>query len=121
MDLDDPQMLRICNRSGNIALHYDATLGGTQAAKLLINKDPGMAQITDDRGYTALTLAAVYSQKETLCYLLEVTKYVVEKGGTSPSQGHCGADLLSFTILACFYGMLVFFIKKFCHRHQNTR
>lgn len=110
MRLDEPQMLRICNSNGDIALHYAATVGNTQAAKLLINKDPEMAQITNDDGYTPLTLAAKYSQKEMLCYLLGVTKDVVGERGTSPYQGQFGADLLGFTILADFYGMFVYFI-----------
>lgn len=113
MDRHDLQMLRICNNNGNTALHYAAIVRNTQAAKLLINKDPGMAQITNKKGYTALTLAAMYSQKDTLCYLLEVTKDVVGERGTSPYQGHYGADLLAFTILADFYGMYAFFINNF--------
>ncbi|WOH04422.1 hypothetical protein DCAR_0623831 [Daucus carota subsp. sativus] len=113
MRLDEPQMLRICNSNGDIALHYAATVGNTQAAKLLINKDPEMAQITNDDGYTPLTLAAKYSQKEMLCYLLGVTKDVVGERGTSPYQGQFGADLLGFTILADFYDVALYLVKKY--------
>lgn len=105
MHVGDPQMLRIRNEYGNIALHYAAMVGNTQAARLLINKDPEMAQIGNWSGHTALALAAQCGRKETLCYLLKVTKDVIGEGGTSPYQGRHGADLLAFTVYAGFYGM----------------
>lgn len=91
----------------NNSLHYAAKVGNTTAVRLLVEKDPDMPQIANPGGNTALKLAAWYAQKETLCYLLEVTKDVVGEDGTSPFRGLAGADLITLIITAGFYGMLV--------------
>lgn len=103
MDVD-PGMLLTANCYGNNVLHYAAMVGNTRAARLLVNKYPELAQIAKPNGHTPLKLAARYGHKETLCYLLEVTKDVVGEEGTSPYRGHDGADLLTLSIIADYYG-----------------
>ncbi|KVI08301.1 Ankyrin repeat-containing protein [Cynara cardunculus var. scolymus] len=96
----DVQKLRTKSWWGNTALHYAAKIGNTRAARLLVSKDPGIAQITNTDGHTALKLAARYGQQDTLWYLLEVTKDEVGEDGTSPYTGVSGADLISLTLIA---------------------
>ena len=101
----DPQMLLTGNCYGSIPLQYAAKVGNIQAVRLLVSLNPEMTQINNNIGETALKLAAMHAERETLLYLLETTKDVVGEDGTSPYREAHGADLLSFSISADFYGM----------------
>lgn len=101
----DPQMLLTGNCYGSIPLQYAAKVGNIQAVRLLVSLNPEMTQINNNIGETALKLAAMHAERETLLYLLETTKDVVGEDGTSPYRGAHGADLLSFSISADFYGI----------------
>ncbi|KAF1002790.1 uncharacterized protein LOC141700183 isoform X2 [Apium graveolens] len=123
MDVD-PEMLLTANCYGNNVLHYAAMVGNTQAARLLVNKYPELAQIAKPNGHTPLKLAARYGHKETLCYLLEVTKDVVGEEGTSPYRGHDGADLLTLSIIADYYDVALYLVKEYPHlvtERNNTK
>lgn len=113
MEAGSPEMLRTNSWYGNNALHYAAKAGNTKAARLLVEKDPEMTQISNPGGHTALKLAPWYGRRETLCYLLEVTKDVVGESGTSPYQGQHGADLLTLTITAGFYDVALYLVKQY--------
>ncbi|XP_024974194.1 uncharacterized protein LOC112512453 [Cynara cardunculus var. scolymus] len=108
----DVQKLRTKSWWGNTALHYAAKIGNTRAARLLVSKDPGIAQITNTDGHTALKLAARYGQQDTLWYLLEVTKDEVGEDGTSPYTGVSGADLISLTLIAGLCDVALYLVKK---------
>lgn len=105
MRVGDVQMLRFRDTAGHSALHYAAIVGNTQDARLLIDADPELAQMSSIKGWTALTLAAACRRKEAVNYLLQVTKDVINEEGTSPYRGELGADLLLYTIHSDFYGM----------------
>lgn len=113
MRVGDVQMLRIRDMSGYSALHYAGLVGNTQAARLLIDIDPEMAQMPNSIGWTALTMAALCRQKQTVGYLLEVTKDVINEEGISPYRGHLGADLLHYTIHSDFYDVALYLVKKY--------
>ncbi|KAL1811710.1 hypothetical protein ACET3Z_021775 [Daucus carota] len=106
-------MLRDSDESGNNPLHVAAGVGNTEAARLLVNNDPEMAQIPNSGGHTPLKLAAAHGQKETLCYLLEKTKDVSGEEGISPYQGENGADLLALVISADFYDVALYLVRKY--------
>lgn len=103
----DVQKLRAGNCWGNTALHYAAKLGNTIDAKLLVSKDPGITQITNNDGNTALKLAAWYGRHDTLCFLLDVTKDEPGQNGMSPYSGVAGADLITLALTAGFCGQYV--------------
>lgn len=100
----DGEKLRTKSLEGNTALHYAAKVGNTMDAKILVAKDPGIAQMVNRDGHTALKLAAKYGRLETLWYLLEVTKDEIGEDGTSPFTGVSGADLVTLTLTAGFCG-----------------
>lgn len=109
----DVQKLRTKSWWGNTVLHYAAKIGNTRAARLLVSKDPGIAQITNTNGHTALKLAARYGQQDTLWYLLEVTKDEVGEDGTSPYTGVSGADLISLALTAGLCDVALYLVKKY--------
>ncbi|KAK1360446.1 hypothetical protein POM88_044920 [Heracleum sosnowskyi] len=113
MEVGDPQMLRTSNCYGTNILHYAAKVGNTQAARVLVSKDPEIAQFQHPIRHTALKLAAWHGHRETLCYLLEVTKDVYIDRGISPYQDEDGADLLTLTITAGFYDVALYLVNMY--------
>ncbi|KAL8123806.1 uncharacterized protein LOC141718370 [Apium graveolens] len=113
MEVGGPEMLQTANCLGDHALHYAAKAGNTTAARLLVEKDPELTQIPNPSGHTALMVAPWYGQRETLCYLLEVTKDEAGERGTSPYQGKHGADVLALTIVAEFYDVALYLVKQY--------
>lgn len=113
---DCVQMLRTAIKVGRPynALHLAGKSGNCQDAKLLVSSDPGLPQtvVADDGGTTALELAAWKGHKETVRYLMTVTKDVVGVTGTSPFRGTPGANILTQTIATGLYGMCVFRTKN---------
>ncbi|PWA74261.1 ankyrin repeat-containing domain, PGG domain protein [Artemisia annua] len=109
----DVQKLRTKSWLGNTALHYAAKVGNTTDARLLVSKDPGITQITNADGHTALKLAAWYGRADTLWYLLEVTKNEAGENGTSPYTGVSGADLLTLTLTAGFCDVALYLVEKY--------
>nr|XP_043634418.1 ankyrin repeat-containing protein NPR4-like [Erigeron canadensis] len=109
----DVQKLRAKSWWGNTALHYAAKVGNTAGARLLVSKDPGIAQISNRDGHTALKLAAWYGREDTLKYLLEVTKDEPGEDGTSPYTGVSGADLVTLTLTSSFCDVALFLVKKY--------
>ncbi|KAI7726745.1 hypothetical protein M8C21_026650 [Ambrosia artemisiifolia] len=111
-DTDD-QKLRTTSQGGNTALHYAAKVGNTIDAKLLVAKAPGIAQMVNEDGDTALKLAAQYGRLETLWYLLEVTMDEPREDGTSPYTGVSGANLIILTLTAGFCDVALYLVKRY--------
>ncbi|KAI8553343.1 hypothetical protein RHMOL_Rhmol05G0008000 [Rhododendron molle] len=59
--------------AGNTPLHLSAWVGNTTAAALLLEKNPGLLRIREERGWLPVHFAAIHAKKETLLYLLKVT------------------------------------------------
>ncbi|KAI3842401.1 hypothetical protein MKW92_028965 [Papaver armeniacum] len=94
------------------ALHDAAMYGYTEAAKVLVNKNPRLTQIRDTKGRVALQLAVqavTVGQTETVNYLYSVTRHVKP----SPFLGHDGAKLLCGAIDANFYDIALSLVKRF--------
>ncbi|KAI3862496.1 hypothetical protein MKX03_011584 [Papaver bracteatum] len=85
------------------ALHYAAQYGNFKAVVLLVNKNPRLPLLRDNRGFTPLDIAlqnvSIY-QKEVVEYLYSVTKDVVDP---IPFSGEDGASTLCELIQAYFY------------------
>lgn len=89
------------NSSGDTALHFAAMAGNKEAAVLLVNKNPDLLYITNKKNRLPIHLAARNSQKDTLIYLISVSKKDVRN---SPFVGKLGALLLTIAISSQFIG-----------------
>ncbi|KAF2321999.1 hypothetical protein GH714_005444 [Hevea brasiliensis] len=66
--------LGIKNKFGQTPLHAAGVAGNTEAAKVLVKKNPRLTQERNSVNDTPLHLAAVHARKETVQYLLSVTQ-----------------------------------------------
>ncbi|KAK9072463.1 hypothetical protein SSX86_008897 [Deinandra increscens subsp. villosa] len=88
-----------CNTSN--PLHYASTVGNATAARLLVELVPEMTQVENWEGSRPLHVASFHENKETLRYLLTVTRD--EEGKVSHYSGVAGGDLITRTIMNGFY------------------
>ncbi|XP_076889134.1 uncharacterized protein LOC143539815 [Bidens hawaiensis] len=94
----------VTSYGGNNPLHYAAKVGNTAAARLLVEQNSDMTRVPNPYHNTPLKLAAWHGHKETLKYLLEVTRDLLPgEEGVSPYTGVAGGDLITLTIMAGFY------------------
>ncbi|KAJ8756166.1 hypothetical protein K2173_024713 [Erythroxylum novogranatense] len=91
------------------ALHCAAVVGYTEAAKILVEKNPRLTQLRDSDNETPLHWAADYAKKSTARYLLSVTR----DEHPSPFTGEIGATLLSYLIDADFYDLAIDLLRSF--------
>ncbi|XP_076889133.1 uncharacterized protein LOC143539813 [Bidens hawaiensis] len=92
------------NWYGNSPLQYAAKAGNTTAAKILVEQSPEQILVPNKDGETALRMAVWHGNKETLEYLLMVTRDLLPgEEGVSPYTGVAGGDLITLTIMAGFY------------------
>lgn len=98
------------NSSGDTALHFAAMAGNKEAAILLVNKNPDLLYITNKKNRLPIHLAARNSQKDTLMYLISVSKKDV---GNSPFVGKFGALLLTIAISSQFIDVASYLVKKY--------
>ncbi|EOY30271.1 Ankyrin repeat-containing-like protein [Theobroma cacao] len=95
-----PEDLEIANQSKVTALTIAAAIGNTDAAKLLVSINPNLPHIQDgDEGFP-VHRAAQSGHKETLVYLLKVTRDDVQP---SPFENNSGVWLLRQIIFVGFY------------------
>lgn len=93
--------------AGNTPLHLSAWVGNTAAAVLLLEKNPGLLRIREERGWLPVHFAAIHAKKETLWYLLKVTfkdDAAMRTLFFSPGPEPSGTDLLIHVITSGFYG-----------------
>ncbi|XP_076891859.1 uncharacterized protein LOC143543413 [Bidens hawaiensis] len=94
----------VTSYGGNNPLHYAAKVGNTAAARLLVEQNLDMTRVPNPYHNTPLKLAAWHGHKETLEYLLTVTRDLLPgEEGVSPYTGVAGGDLITLTIMAGFY------------------
>ncbi|KAL8456489.1 hypothetical protein ACS0TY_033796 [Phlomoides rotata] len=108
--LMSPQALALRNSRGQTALHEAAKVGNTEAAMTMLQKYPPLLYMLCGRGRLAVTTAALYSQKDTLNYLLSVSKPDVEN---SPFQGKLGIALLVEVIGCEFFDVALDLVDKY--------
>ncbi|KAG5547048.1 hypothetical protein RHGRI_012920 [Rhododendron griersonianum] len=92
--------------AGNTPLHLSAWVGNTAAAALLLEKNPGLLRIREERGWLPVHFAAIHAKKETLSYLLKVTfkdDAAMRTLFFSPGPEPSGTDLLIHVITSGFY------------------
>ncbi|KAI3932429.1 hypothetical protein MKW92_030706 [Papaver armeniacum] len=98
---------------GDTALHSAVLYyGRTEAAKLMVNKNPGLTQIRNKEGMVPLELAlhhVTIGQKDIVEYLYSVTKDEYP----SPFEGNVGARLLCSAIDANFYDIALSLVDRF--------
>ncbi|XP_073154445.1 uncharacterized protein [Henckelia pumila] len=98
------------NCMGDTALHFAAMAGNKEAAMLLVNKNPDLLYITNKKNRLPIHLAASNNQKDTLTYLISVSKKDV---GNSPFVGKHGALLLNVAINSEFIDVALYLVKKY--------
>ncbi|KZV24305.1 hypothetical protein F511_01787 [Dorcoceras hygrometricum] len=96
--------------SGDTALHFAAMAGNKEAAEMLVNKKPELLYITNKRDRLPIHLAARNSHKDTLMYLISVSKRDVEN---SPFVGKMGALLITTAITSEFIDVVLYLVKKY--------
>ncbi|KAJ8773926.1 hypothetical protein K2173_009357 [Erythroxylum novogranatense] len=112
VDRASPESLAMGGSASNqwTGLHAAAMIGYTEAAKVLVEKNPILPQILEPFEKLApIHYAALYGHKETVCYLLSVTK----DEDPSPFKGTLGASLLTALIIAEFYGLALYLLKRY--------
>ncbi|KAL8513023.1 hypothetical protein ACS0TY_019270 [Phlomoides rotata] len=93
-----PQALALKDKSGITALHNCAIVGNTEAARIMLQKNPDLLyETTDGDGRLAVTIAAMCCQKKTLVYLINESKPNVH-------NTHYGIDLFMETVASEFFG-----------------
>ncbi|XP_058004446.1 protein ACCELERATED CELL DEATH 6 isoform X2 [Hevea brasiliensis] len=101
--------LGIKNKFGQTPLHAAGVAGNTEAAKVLVKKNPRLTQERNSVNDTPLHLAAVHARKETVQYLLSVT----QDEDPSPFADKDGVKLLNLLITADFYSIALDLLKLY--------
>ncbi|WCJ41362.1 Ankyrin repeat family protein [Euphorbia peplus] len=102
------ESLALPNLIGSTALHNAAIVGHTDAAKILIGKNPSLTVAKNNSGCTPVLLASENAHKETVEYLLSVTP----DEDPSPFDGTDGVRLLTSLIICEFYGTAIDLVKR---------
>ncbi|XVE70706.1 hypothetical protein DITRI_Ditri10aG0092300 [Diplodiscus trichospermus] len=110
VDKMSPDELAITNGSGVTALTIAASVGNTDAAKLLVGKNPNLPNIQDMDGGFPLRMAAQSGNRETLLYFLQVIRAKVQP---SPFENSSGVMLLRQVILAGFYDVAAYLVQRY--------
>ncbi|KAL2539836.1 Ankyrin repeat family protein [Abeliophyllum distichum] len=110
VELMSPEDLAIKGRLGLTALHVAAAVGNAELTKLLVDKNPDLPNIRDNADFLALHLAAGNVQRNTVTYLLTVTKEDVEP---KPFEDKSGVDLIHFLLLSDFYDIALSLLHRF--------
>ncbi|WCJ41371.1 Ankyrin repeat family protein [Euphorbia peplus] len=100
--------LALPNVYGHNALHYAAIVGHTDAAMVLIEKNPSLTLARDDDDCTPVLVASESAHKKTVKYLISVTP----DGHPSPFDGTDGVRLLTSLILCEYYGFAIDLVKR---------
>ncbi|XP_059634704.1 uncharacterized protein LOC132277027 isoform X2 [Cornus florida] len=97
------------NEMGDTALHYAATLGNVEAAKLLVAHNPDLTN-TWNGSLLPLHVAAGYAHREMVSYLLTVTRDDMEPNLFADESG---AKLLNLVIVAEFYDVALHLVRLY--------
>ncbi|KAK2983384.1 hypothetical protein RJ640_016008 [Escallonia rubra] len=101
------------NRDEQYAVTFAALVGNTKAVTTLVEKNQSSLYIRNRYGQLPLHLAAEYAHKDTLLYLLRVTKEDV--GSSPPFAGQSGVELLVHVIISGFFDIALDLVKRFPH------
>ncbi|PSS02021.1 Ankyrin repeat-containing protein [Actinidia chinensis var. chinensis] len=104
------EAIKLCNDEGFTALHTAALIDNTDAAKVLVKEHPKLVYICRSINNLPIHVAAMHGRKETLCYLLSVTKDDTE---ASPYQRESGIWLLVYIMTSKFYDVALDLIHRY--------
>ncbi|WCJ41359.1 Ankyrin repeat family protein [Euphorbia peplus] len=100
--------LALPNINGFTALHYAAVVGHTDAAKILVEKNPSLTLVRNNYDCTPVLLASENAHKKTVEYLFSVTP----DEHPSPFDGTDGVRLLTSLIICEYYGLAIDLVKR---------
>ncbi|KAK2971013.1 hypothetical protein RJ640_000362 [Escallonia rubra] len=106
-----PEALLLRSKPGYTALSFAATVGDTKAVTALLENNPSSLNIMTWDRKLPLHLAAEYAHKDTLLYLLRVTKEDV--GSSPPFAGQSGVEFLVHVIISGFFDIALDLVKRF--------
>ncbi|XP_058216907.1 uncharacterized protein LOC131327792 [Rhododendron vialii] len=95
------EALRRPDGIGNTALHAAANVGNTRASIVLVQKNPELLYICGQDNLLPLHCAAMYACKDTLLFLLEVTR---DDHVSMPFSNENVVRLVIYAISSGFYG-----------------
>lgn len=101
MELIPVEALTVRDIVGNTPLHAAANVGNTRAAVLLVQKNPDLLYMCGTRDLLPLHCAALYACKDTLLFLLAVTK---DDHVSRPFSNKNVIRLVNYAISSGFYG-----------------
>ncbi|KAI3683022.1 hypothetical protein L1987_83482 [Smallanthus sonchifolius] len=105
LELINPESLpRLMNDEKETVLHRAALLDNTSAAKKLVEKNPHLLFIADDKEHLPIEYAIFNSHKATSLYLLQVCKQHIglsqQDGYHNPFEGEFGVSVLGNAIIS---------------------
>ncbi|XP_058191694.1 ankyrin repeat-containing protein ITN1-like isoform X2 [Rhododendron vialii] len=112
VELMPVEALALTDNQGQTALHAAARVGNTKAAEVLVQKHPPLLYIRQNVGWLPIHQAAVNAQRETLAYLLTVTK---DDPVSLPFSNDSGLDLIIFVISSNFYDIAFNLVDRYPH------
>ncbi|KAK9292694.1 hypothetical protein L1049_020673 [Liquidambar formosana] len=110
LELIPPNALTLKNQYSDTVLHFAAKFGNTEAAKLLVAKNPHLPNTWNDTQLLPLHVAGLFGHKEMVLFLLTVTKDDVEP---SPFAEEPGVRLLNIVIVAGFYDVALHLVRRY--------
>ncbi|KAG8367217.1 hypothetical protein BUALT_Bualt16G0049600 [Buddleja alternifolia] len=106
------------NDVGETALHSAAMVGNTEAAVMLVNRNPDLLYITNYGFRLPVQLAAIYGHKDTLVYLISMSKQNLEH---SPFEGQLGVRLLTSVIASEMFDVALELVEKYPDLARSRR
>ncbi|XP_074278822.1 uncharacterized protein LOC141602439 [Silene latifolia] len=104
-----PEDLALTDQHGETAFSVAAVVGNIEAAKILLNKNPDLPNISGKYGFP-IHKAAQFCHKDMVLYLLDVTRPDIQP---NPFTGEIGGRLLIDVIAAEFYDIALKLIKLY--------
>ncbi|KAF6139444.1 hypothetical protein GIB67_026286 [Kingdonia uniflora] len=98
--------LQLQTEKGDSALAYAAITGNTNAAEIIIRKDPNLPNMQDAKGKIPLCYAAQHGHRETLLYILSVTN-------DSVIPGSALVEVIKDSIDAGFYDVALLLLQRY--------
>ncbi|XP_058199143.1 uncharacterized protein LOC131314490 isoform X2 [Rhododendron vialii] len=111
VDKMPPEALEIVNAYKRSALFNAAWMGNTEAVKIIWQKRPSLVFDRDKYGYSPLDIAAVNAKKDTLLYLLDVTKD--DPFSKLFPDEDSAAHLLISVITSGYYEIALYLVEKY--------
>ncbi|CAK9138513.1 unnamed protein product [Ilex paraguariensis] len=95
---------------GNTALNVAAVVGNTEAAVILVKKNPALLHIRNNTGFLPVHRAGLNAHRDTLLYLLTIHKDDIEPG---PLADQSGVQLLVSVIDSGFFDVALDLVQHY--------